>query len=194
MKKIYILVMVLLVYAASAFAASAAGTDDFVRITGNEKDVAATGEYDGMRKLENHKYAALYNFYFTADYNNNIEHMNYKTEYIGNNLQEICTFYNNGKAYSGTRSWWYKVLRNFPMDTREHNAFKALVGEEFYNDWLLDEEATIEGSKMIEEYIEKIYLPRLYPNYKRYDGSDRFSTADIKIVPEKPKKKIFGLF
>lgn len=177
MKKIYVLIMVLLVYASTAFAAN----NDFVRITGNETDIAATGEFEGMRKLQNHKYEALYEIYFTASYENEVETYNFKDVYVGKNLNEVLTFYRNGKGYSGTRGWWYKVLRSFPQDTKEHYAFKTLVGEGVYNDWFADMDAIANSDRMVAEYIQKVYLPRLYPNYKRNDGSNRYSTADIKF-------------
>ena len=54
MKKIYILVMVLLVYAASAFTSAFAAENDaqYEYLTGNETDVAATGEYEGITDVQ----------------------------------------------------------------------------------------------------------------------------------------------
>lgn len=186
MKKIYILVMVLLVYAASAFAADTSASE---YLTGNETDVAATGEYEGFRKILNHKYVGEYDIYFKVNSDGtNGSSTSYETPivYIGNhNMNELMTFILDGNGYTATRAQWYQMLSDVEKNDK-NNMLRRIVGEQFYKEYFAHRYGEYESQRIAKEYVEDKIL--------KVEKVDRFSTADIKIVSEKPKKKIFGLF
>ncbi len=191
MKKIYILVMVLLVYAASACTVFAAENDaqEYDYLTGKETDVAATGEYEGFRKILNHKYVGEYDIYFniTSDGKNGSS-ISYTTPivYIGNHdMSELMTFNLDGNGYTATRAQWYQALSNVEKNDK-NNLLRRIVGEQFYKEYFAHRYGEYESQHIAKEYVEDKIL--------KVEKVDRFSTADIKIVSEKPKKKRFGLF
>jgi len=186
MKKIYILVMVLLVYAASAFAADTSASE---YLTGKETDVAATGEYEGFRKILNHKYVGEYDIYFniTSDGKNGSS-VSYTTPivYIGNHdMNEMLTFTLDGKAYALTRAQWYTVLSKFDTNSKAE-VFRRIVGEQFYKEYFAHRYGEYESQRIAKEYVEDKVL--------KIEKVNRFTTPEIKHYEEKPKKKIFGLF
>lgn len=187
MKKIYILVMVLLVYAASAFAAE--NDSQYEYLTGNETDVAATGEYEGMRKILNHKYVGEYDIYFNiASDGKNGTSLSYTTPivYVGNHdMNELLTFNLNGNGYTATRSQWYQVLTNVENNDK-NNVLRQIVGEQFYKEYFAHRYGEYESQRIAKEYVEQKLL--------KIEKVNRFSTPEIKHYEDKPKKKIFGIF
>lgn len=191
MKKIYILVMVLLVYAASAFTSAFAAENDtqYEYLTGKETDVAADGKYEGQRKILNHKFAGEYDIYFdiTSDGKNGTS-VSYGTSvvYIGNHdMNELLTFNLNGNGYTATRAQWYQVLTNVENNDK-NNILRRIVGEQFYNEYFAHRYGEYEGMRLAKEYVEQKIL--------KLEKINRFTTPEIKHYEEKPKKKIFGLF
>ena len=171
MKKIYILVMVLLVYASTVFAA---GEYDY--LSGNEKDVAASGEYEGMRMITNHKFVGEYEIYFNiANDGKDGGSISYTTPivYVGNHdMQEVLTFVLDGVPYSAPRAKWYKTL-SIVENNDKNNVLRRIVGEKFYNEYFAHRYGEFECQQIAKEYVEEVIF--------QIKPFNRYSTADITI-------------
>ena len=186
MKKLFILIMALLIYAVPAFAEGE--KNDYRYISGSENDIAATGEYVGFRKITNHKLIGEYEIYFKASYNNGITSQQIETVCISNHdMNEVFTFNLDGQPFTATRGYWYEALRRVDPNGDKGTVLSKLVTQQFYNEFFAYEYGQHRAGKIAEEYIEKIYFVREVPGYE--PPQPRTSLMDIKIVEPQPKKK-----
>ena len=151
MKKLYMLIMVLLL---SLMAAVPVFAENNSRLTGNETDVAASGEYEGYRRILNHKLAGEYELYFIVRSANSYQ---ISTQYIGNHdMNEVLRFTLNGTGYAATRAQWYAALR--ACDPNNEGRISQIVGEQFYKEFFAYEYGQHEAGRITEEYIQKVIL------------------------------------
>lgn len=182
MKKIFVLILALLLgimAACPAFAEEKAKEKPkYQYLTGNETDIAGTGEYEGYRKIINHKMAGEYDLYFIIHSQSPNQSYQMTSQYIGNHdMNEIMRFTLDGKGYAGTRAFWYEALKTCEPNGKEQ--LHKIVGDKFFNEYFAYYYGHGQAERITNEYIERIIF--------KIEPVDRYALANVKV--EQPKKK-----
>lgn len=180
MKKIIILTILLLTVITNSFAEN----QKFQYLSGNETDIIITeGEYKNMHRILNHSLSGEYEIYFEAtDTSSHISTKNISKH----DMNEYITFTSNNIPKTTTRANWYQILKIFDPNNEKKFELTRIVGDKFYKEFFAYEYGHSYSEKLANEYIEKIFRPREYPNAVK--PIDRFSMANVKIESTKKKR------
>ncbi len=134
-------------------------------LTGNEYDVAGSGNYAGMRLLMNHKASGAYNIYFTATKEGSIESKHVATEYLGPSMNESITITTkNGKVLTATRGDWYKVFEALDILNKSSEGNPYGISPELYNEYFAYVMGHQNAERIANTYIKQVYFPKNFPN------------------------------
>lgn len=128
-------------------------------------DIAATGEFEGYRKLVGHNLEKYYAAYFTYQVNGTA--ISYHIATVPLNVldmnERITMALPNGEEQTATRETWYKVFRSARPDRFFTNYLQRNYTQ-LYNEWAIYDSG-IELEHIVARYIEKAYSPKPEKNY-----------------------------